>query len=1514
MNIDNFDPTQTPLSSMRFQSHLGKEAKRRYKEGSNIVRLSMARVTKVNYKYNTVDVVTTLYKNSTTRNPVDNGKFSAKLPVAFGGQTPEGKAYGANTLVTVGSLVLIGFLEGNKQNPIVLNIYGESDNQSRLTRTTYTGADESDEALQRELWQLFTLYPSMTYENIDGNGNKEVTFSGKTFMYITDTDPDNAYVQDGGFNYEDLPSARYSDGELIEPKSPNSPTVLYVHQGIYDKHRVTFFIKSDGTVRLGSRHTEGTGVTFMELTTTGGFRIIQQEGDTNPEVPTEAFSQIGIEDNGDVTLKSRDHKFEIKEDGLFVDGQPLATIGGGTDPEEIDDILKDIEDLQNQIDNIDTSIGEAFRDGIIEESEAKTIQSYLNTIRSDKASLDAQVVTLSGNTYLPQIEKDALTAAKGDYNTKVNFLLGTIETAIQDGKATEEEATMVDQAFDQYRASLSSLTTAVQNALNAIALAQAKEAGDEAIEYTKSEVIILNNAISSKVESKTFTDAIEAVDSQMATMEENLSQEITDTNDRIDGIETNVAYTSEIVSTNGNLFKNGAISTTLFARVSKGSADVTDTLAASQFIWTRVSDDAAGDATWNSQHSAGAKSINITTADVYVAATFTCTVKNTDGQADLTTAQITLINLNDFVPSPTEPENPTEGMVWLKTAGDPPYRFYVYKDGAWKSTDYESLQQLDPEEYNKVQDAFTGVTNLDSDSKLTRYERSVVRGELGNITGKFLTSTEAMPTLTELDEGGIGQVYAMRQAARALGVPTTETAYVNYGNSYTALRTYLSSLTPKAWDTSDSTVATVDSTTWDDVWNEYYLRYNLLNVVVQQKQREYADAVGEGSVQDAIEAVTNAGQYGTEVIANPTIIDSPLTGLGLPEFEGRHVDSWEGVVDPQATWADNGNRIKPITSPIFTAAGSLTLLSTFYGDGTVNDTFSWDSIGRAVKVKRWEDTLLDGTLSWTLTSSNPGYKIVSVANFASSAVAATIQGVKYDGSLLTTVNEVTGANQVQLNSDLTLTVGVSEADSGWGDSYTPTVDEIKAYFYGWRMCNGVFDIPYEGTGSKVWYPIGDTDLSRSTRSGDFFNPVPTSSANTISEQTINNYQVVYRLNDPVQEIVDFNGILTLLKGNNEITITYPTNTPAITKGHIKYAINLATVTEGLRYIIPVLQNKIQKAEQVIQADSIVATVTQSREYQLAMKDKANLSDLGSYATNDSLANLSDDVNDRIGNALDNIDFSPYVTQSQLQQEATNITAKFSATGGMNLLRNSVGFAGLDFWAVYTTEALVETLNTNELDMLGYGSGFLFNPDGVTKGISQDVDMIPGQPYNLSWKLNKRTSGADGSYRFAVQIIEDGVITHQIADNSAQTTTGYEGYNFTFTPQAERVTVRFLGYGNVDATLTGAMLTIGDIALQWSLATGELYNTNVRMDINGVRVSQFDENGREVSYTRISPEEFAGYSDSEGNGVFRKVFYLNGDETVTTKLRATEEINMGKIKIINDEGATRSGWAFVPNID
>lgn len=84
-------------------------------------------------------------------------------------------------------------------------------------------------------------------------------------------------------------------------------------------------------------------------------------------------------------------------------------------------------------------------------------------------------------------------------------------------------------------------------------------------------------------------------------------------------------YSVYIASTGGNVFRNGIISTTLSARVLKGGEDITERIPGKNFLWIRVSDNAADDTRWNAVTHTG-KTLEITGEDVYRKAVFNCEV------------------------------------------------------------------------------------------------------------------------------------------------------------------------------------------------------------------------------------------------------------------------------------------------------------------------------------------------------------------------------------------------------------------------------------------------------------------------------------------------------------------------------------------------------------------------------------------------------------------------------------------------------------------------------------------------------------------------------------------------------------------------------------------------------------------------------------------------------------------------------------------------------------------------
>lgn len=113
------------------------------------------------------------------------------------------------------------------------------------------------------------------------------------------------------------------------------------------------------------------------------------------------------------------------------------------------------------------------------------------------------------------------------------------------------------------------------------------------------------------------------------------NKQVTEVSDRITTIEEQKMLRLVITSSNGNIFKNGNVKTLLSAVVYSWDKDITDTLDANQFIWTRVSEDPEADKVWNEQHFGGAKAVVITSADVKVRATFYCDLIDTTTRQSL---------------------------------------------------------------------------------------------------------------------------------------------------------------------------------------------------------------------------------------------------------------------------------------------------------------------------------------------------------------------------------------------------------------------------------------------------------------------------------------------------------------------------------------------------------------------------------------------------------------------------------------------------------------------------------------------------------------------------------------------------------------------------------------------------------------------------------------------------------------------------------------------------------------
>ena len=160
------------------------------------------------------------------------------------------------------------------------------------------------------------------------------------------------------------------------------------------------------------------------------------------------------------------------------------------------EINRELTEVNNQLNDLDIYIGDSFKDGIIEESEAKAIATYINVLNTEKADVDNKYNQIYANAYLVDATlKSNLLSAKTTYNTSHSELISSINTAISDKKTTATEKQAVDTKFASYRTALANLSTSFERAINAIGLEKARVAENNAKEYVNTIRTAINNEL-----------------------------------------------------------------------------------------------------------------------------------------------------------------------------------------------------------------------------------------------------------------------------------------------------------------------------------------------------------------------------------------------------------------------------------------------------------------------------------------------------------------------------------------------------------------------------------------------------------------------------------------------------------------------------------------------------------------------------------------------------------------------------------------------------------------------------------------------------------------------------------------------------------------------------------------------------------------------------------------------------------------------------------------------------------
>ncbi|MEY9097066.1 hypothetical protein, partial [Paenibacillus sp. RC84] len=202
----------------------------------------------------------------------------------------------------------------------------------------------------------------------------------------------------------------------------------------------------------------------------------------------------------------------------------------------------------------------------------------------------------------------------------------------------------------------------------------------------------------------------------------------------------------------------------------------------------------------------------------------------------------------------------------------------------------------------------------------------------------------------------------------------------------------------------------------------------------------------------------------------------------------------------------------------------VTLASSTAGD--VADEL-YEQNGKYYKLHAYRQLTVDGSLSYTYNLAVPGLKRVwteSVPGYYSHWYA---DFQRFDGKILLPGIHTEGADRFNFEDGVKLFVTIANKDSGWGDDYTPTDNDMKAYFNGWRMYywNPTTRQPeiFNNQGAKSWEPIMNMEAGAET-----------SALPTTRWKGHTPYTLSYRLTQPYTTEISPHGSITLNEGPNQI--------------------------------------------------------------------------------------------------------------------------------------------------------------------------------------------------------------------------------------------------------------------------------------------------------------------------------------------------------------------------------------------
>lgn len=241
-------------------------------------------------------------------------------------------------------------------------------------------------------------------------------------------------------------------------------------------------------------------------------------------------------------------------------------------------------------------------------------------------------------------------------------------------------------------------------------------------------------------------------------------------------------------------------------------------------------------------------------------------------------------------------------------------------------------------------------------------------------------------------------------------------------------------------------------------------------------------------------------------------------------------------------------------------------------------------------------------------------------------------------------------------------------------------------------------------------------------------------------------------------------------------------------------------------------------------------------------------------------------------------------QGMVEISANNLTSVFKTSGGSNLLRNSVGYAGTDFWLTSGT------ITTNQNDDISLsGSEFILTGDAK---LEQIYSTQPGTLYSIAFKYKHIVVGSANNVK--VEIIGNGntktILNTTAVKNEWTTVTLDEPYEAT--TNSPKIVISCAGDDKLEITDLIISQGTNDV---WSGFVDEVYGKKHQLDANGLRL--YSETSNRSTNTTSTSYQLKDGSNVVGELTRERVYSQIGEFDQGTKIGRLRTVVLNNNNII-----------------